>query len=122
MQDEYGYDSNIPMVSSLALYEIDKNKNFTTINNIEHTFPLTTFQSNYEMYIFAVNTSGSPNTTVNQLGSLRIYSCKIYDNDNLIRDFVPCKTLTGTVGLYDIVNQAFYTNVGTGSFIAGPSA
>ena len=122
MQDEYGYDSNVPMVSSLALYEIDKNKNFTTINGVDHTFSSITFQSNYEMYIFAVNTSGSPNTTVNQLGSLRIYSCKIYDNDNLIRDFVPCKTLTGTVGLYDIVNQAFYTNVGTGSFIAGPSA
>lgn len=122
MQDEYGSNSNIPMVSSLALYEIDKNKNFTTINGVDHTFPSATFQTNYEMYIFGVNTSGSPNTSVNQLGSLRIYSCQIYDNDTLVRDFVPCKTLTGTVGLYDIVNNVFYTNAGTGSFISGPSA
>lgn len=123
IQDEYGFNSTNPMSSSLALYEIDKNKNVTFINGVDYTFPSATFQTNYEMYIFGVNTSGSPHTnTVNQLGSLRMHSCQIYDNDILVRDFVPCKTLTGTVGMYDVVNSIFYTNAGTGSFIAGPSA
>lgn len=118
-QDDYGSNTNAPMASTLGIYEIDKNKNVTNINGNIYTFPSSTFQSNYNMYILGINTAGSTN---NQLGSLKIYSCQIYDNDILIRDFVPCKTIEGTVGLYDIVNQVFYTNSGTGSFIAGPSA
>lgn len=118
-QDDYGSNVNAPMASTLRIYEIDKNKNVTNINGNIYTFPSSTFQSNYNIYILGINTAGSTN---NQLGSLKIYSCQIYDNDILIRDFVPCKTVEGTVGLYDVVNQAFYTNAGTGSFIAGPSA
>lgn len=118
-QDDYGSNVNAPMASTLGIYEIDKNKNVTNINGNIYTFPSSTFQSNYNMYILGINTAGSTN---NQLGSLKIYSCQIYDNDILIRDFVPCKTIEGTVGLYDIVNGVFYTNAGTGSFIAGPSA
>lgn len=118
-QDDYGSNVNAPMASTLGIYEIDKNKNVTNINGNIYTFPSSTFQSNYNIYILGINTAGSTN---NQLGSLKIYSCQIYDNDILIRDFVPCKTVEGTVGLYDVVNQAFYTNAGTGSFIAGPSA
>lgn len=118
-QDDYGSNSNAPMASTLGIYEIDKNKNVTNINGNIYTFPLSTFQSSYNMYILGINTAGSTN---NQLGSLKIYSCQIYDNDILIRDFVPCKSVEGTVGLYDVVNQTFYTNAGTGSFIAGLSA
>lgn len=118
-QDDYGSNSNAPMASTLGIYEIDKNKNVTNINGNIYTFPLSTFQSSYNMYILGINTAGSTN---NQLGSLKIYSCQIYDNDTLIRDFVPCKTIDGVIGLYDVVNSVFYTNAGTGSFIAGPSA
>ena len=50
----------------------------------------------------------------------RIYSCKIYSNSALIRQFVPCKNSSGEVGLYDEVNNVFYGNAGTGVFIAGP--
>lgn len=118
-QDDYGPNVNAPIASALGIYEIDKNKNVTNINGNVHTFPSSAFQCNYNMYVLGINTSGSSN---NQLGSLKIYNCQIYDNGTLIRDFVPCKTVEGTVGLYDIVNQTFYTNAGTGSFIAGPSA
>lgn len=118
-QDDYGSNVNAPMASTLGIYEIDKNKNVTNLNGNIYTFPSSTFQSNYNMYILGINTAGSTNI---QLGSLKIYSCQIYDNGTLIRDFVPCKTIEGVVGLYDTVNGAFYTNSGTGSFIAGPSA
>lgn len=118
-QDDYGSNTNAPMASTLGIYEIDKNKNVTNINGNIYTFPSSTFQSNYNMYILGINTAGSTN---NQLGSLKIYNFQIYDNGTLIRDFVPCKTIEGVVGLYDIVNGAFYTNSGTGSFIAGPYA
>lgn len=50
-----------------------------------------------------------------------IYGCKIWNNDTLIRDFVPARRLSDNVlGMYDIVSQQFFTNAGTGEFIAGP--
>ena len=48
------------------------------------------------------------------------YYIKLYDSSNtLIRDYVPCKNPSGEIGLYDLVNQQFYSNAGTGKFIAG---
>lgn len=49
-----------------------------------------------------------------------MYSCKIYDNETLVRNFVPCKNASGAVGLYDTVEGQFYANAGTGTFTAGP--
>lgn len=46
----------------------------------------------------------------------KIYSCQIYDNGTLIRDFVPCINGSGEVGLYDLVGKQFYGNAGTGTF------
>ena len=43
----------------------------------------------------------------------------IWDGDAKVRDFVPCKNPSGTVGLYDLVGGEFYGNSGTGTFIAG---
>ena len=51
-----------------------------------------------------------------------LYSCKIYDNDTLIRDFVPVKRISDNeYGLWDKVTKAFYPNTGTGAFTAGPA-
>ena len=49
----------------------------------------------------------------------KIYSCQIYDNDTLVRDFVPCTDSSGAAGLYDLVNDVFYANAGTGVFSVG---
>lgn len=51
---------------------------------------------------------------------LVIYACKIYDNDTLVRDYIPARRNSdGELGLYDKVNKEFYANAGTGTFIAG---
>lgn len=50
----------------------------------------------------------------------RIYYLKIYDNNILIRNFVPCyRKSDGVIGLYDKVNNKFYRNKGTGTFTKG---
>ena len=50
-----------------------------------------------------------------------IYSAKIYLNAVLSRYFVPCyKKEDNTPGLFDILNNTFYPNQGTGSFDIGP--
>lgn len=74
-----------------------------------------TFQPTLSMYLFAFNTGG----TASDIGSLTIYSCKIFDNGTLVRNFIPAKNSGGTIGLYDVVNNKFYTNAGSGTFTAG---
>lgn len=50
--------------------------------------------------------------------SARIYSCKIWDNSVLVRDFTPVRL--GVTGyLYDNVSDTLFGNDGTGSFIIG---
>jgi hypothetical protein len=50
----------------------------------------------------------------------KIYYCQIYDNETLIRNFVPVKRNSDNKpGMYDLVNDVFYVNAGTGEFVMG---
>ena len=49
------------------------------------------------LYLFAYNTGSG----VQNYGYLKIYSCKIWDGDELVMDLTPCKNGAGTIGLYD---------------------
>lgn len=49
-----------------------------------------------------------------------VYDFKLYENDNLVRHYIPCyRKSDKKPGLYDIVNNVFYTNQGTGEFLYG---
>lgn len=98
-------------------HAIDMNKNVVDIDGETTTLSANNFQSAYNMLLFATITAGSTDT---QKGCARLYSCQIYDNGTLIRDYVPCKNATGMIGLCDLVNGVFYGNSGSGVFIAGP--
>ena len=50
----------------------------------------------------------------------KIYNVKIYNFGNLVRNMIPCKNSSNVIGMYDLVNDTFYTNQGTGDFTAGP--
>lgn len=68
------------------------------------------------MYAFAFNRNGTPYKAVNT----RIYSIKHYYQGSIIQNLLPAKRNSDDVlGLYDLVNDVFYTNSGTGSFIGG---
>lgn len=48
------------------------------------------------------------------------YYIKVYKSGTLVRDYVPCvRNSDGVAGLYDKVENKFYTNSGTGSFGSG---
>lgn len=54
------------------------------------------------------------------LHKAKYYSYKIYNDDVLERDFVPCyRKADDVIGMYDIVNDVFYTNSGSGTFTKG---
>ena len=51
---------------------------------------------------------------------MQLYTFKIYDNDVLVRDFMPCyRKSDNEIGLFDSVNGKFYTNKGSGTFEMG---
>lgn len=72
------------------------------------------------IFIFANHGDGT-SEAIQTIGGMILYSFKMYDNNMLVRDFVPCyRTTDGVIGLYDKVENKFYTNKGTGTFIKGP--
>lgn len=114
---DYGTKRFTGTTSAQSLINLNFNKNVVKFNDESYTFDTQTFQSNSNLTIFGRNTGG----TVQYTAKMKLYSCEIYDNGTLIRNFIPCKNSSGTIGLYDIVNSQFYTNVGTGGvFTAGP--
>lgn len=70
----------------------------------------------YPMFLFGNNRNGKFSEGV----AMKLYSFKVYENDVLIADYIPCKQ-GNAVGLYDDVAGAMNLPLGTGDFTAGPS-
>ena len=114
---DYASSNNALTVKPTGKFTIDSDKNKCYINGeLVFTATYKTFASPVNMYIFNNNNNGS----LSGGSSAKLYNCSIYDNGVLIRSFIPCKNASGTVGLYDSVNNQFYKNAGSGAFIAGP--
>ncbi len=109
---------------------IDINRGTFVLDGTEYlSLPYKNFSVDFPLYIFAGNWGGQE---LEQPTEYRLYYFKIYDNDVLVRDFVPSyNTVTmidadgnecpkGTIGLYDRVEEKFYTNKGAESFLKGP--
>ena len=70
--------------------------------------------------IMADKEEGGAKEQVKHYSSLRLYRFKIYENGQIVRDYIPCyKKSSNEIGLYDIINNKFYTNNGTGAFSKG---
>lgn len=81
--------------------------------NLSYSGSLTT----YPYFLFLRNNGGTPDTTYN--APMRLYYVKIWDNDSLVRDFIPCLDASNVPCLYDLVEGKAYYNAGTGSFTYG---
>lgn len=99
-------------VSAAIRRSYDKNKEATTIDGITKSYTNSGFQADYNMALLAINAAG----TAQWFASMKLYSCQIYDNGTLIRDFQPCINASGAVGMYDLVQHKFYGNAGPGAF------
>ena len=71
--------------------------------------------TNCSAFLGAMNSG----TSASLFAKMTIYSCQIYDNDILIRDYVPAKDKSGAIGLYDKVNNNFVKSASSTEFIAG---
>ena len=82
----------------------DQNKNVCKIGDKELSATYASFASSLNMYLFACNVAGE----TLYCSHLRLYSCKIYDNGTLVRDFIPAMNASGEAGLYDLTNDVWY--------------
>ena len=74
-----------------------------------------TFSSTQQLRLFGVVDAS------NRYAIINMYGLRISEGDVLIRDFIPAKRNSdNVVGMYDTVSKTFFTNAGSGNFIAGP--
>ena len=115
---QYGYNGHSNVGSALQAnvdYQISSSGNKVTINGNEYSnLSSGNFITAQNLILF--NITGGTYTGL----PMRLYSFKLYDNNVLVRNFVPCyRRADNAIGLYDTVDGKFYTNEGTGSFSKG---
>lgn len=92
----------------------DVSKNGYRLNGTNYQWgTVADFTSAVNIHIFA---SASDNIGI----EARCYAFRIWNGNTIVRDMVPVKKSDGTIGFLDLVNNTFYGNSGTGTFIAGP--
>ena len=104
--------------SVLNRMTLDFNKNIVTLGGVSQSYTKSTFTPDLEMPLFTSNSGGSI-TGDTYKAKMKVYSCQIYDNGTLVRDYIPCKNASGVAGLYDLANGVFYQNAGAGTFAVG---
>ena len=104
-------------------YIVQTDKDGLLLDNREYLIPFGTqnyFETEGTLWLFMYNAkTGLPLSE--KRSSFRVYSSRLYDNDVLVRDFIPILDHNGTPCMYDKVEKKFYYNQGTGQFIAGPA-
>ena len=99
-------------------YTFIMDKNGFNVNGTTGTFSEPTISTNSNIFLFMVKRASSQ--VIDSNAQKRIYYCKLYDNETLVRNLVPCYRKSDNVmGMYDKVSGKFYTNAGTGTFTKG---
>ena len=101
-------------------FDLDVPNNIITVDSTQFEKISTAFDTQLNFWLFGRNSNYDSYKFYN---SSKLYSCQMYYNNELVRDFIPCyRNSDNVVGLYDIVNDVFYTNQGTGDFTYGSVA
>ena len=106
-----------------AKYTIDMYPGSMSINGTRYTTEaIASFSSPVPLTLFTVKNNRDYIYTDpvhhvdSRMSHLKLYSCKIWDNDTLVRDFIPVIDWQGVPCLYDQVEGIFYYNSGTSDF------
>lgn len=99
----------------ITIKKVSDNSNVTTIS----TSSASVGNSNKPIYIFDTNTTNQSGLHPDGSRSyMKLYRFKIYEGDNLVRDYVPA--LQGSIpGLYDLKEGGFLSSVTTKAFDYG---
>ena len=102
----FNYKSTTDAVATLT--------NKTTGQSQTHIIgKLETFSTN-PLYLFCSKDRGAIYSWI------KMYGCKIYDGDALVRDYIPAVDENGVGYMFDRVSHTIYDNAGTGAFSYPP--
>lgn len=97
-------------------HTVSHSKTLYIDNNLVTTFNNSTFSEDSSLCIFALNETTNLYTGTNPV---RMKWFKLYDNNVLIRDYIPVKDNNNVYCLFDLVENKPYYNRGTGDFTGG---
>ena len=116
----HGSNNSQLATNGVGRVAINRNANTCSITSSTGTVTLTatasTFTADYPMLLFSMNNAGEPGTPA----AMKLYSCQIYDVSTLVRNYIPCVSSSGEVGLWDDVNSVVYVDAAGVGFVAGP--
>lgn len=112
-------DKNIFRIDGIGEYDAAALTEGTTVENgiLTKVFDVQTFTAPRTFLIGAINSAASGGNIY--IGKSCFAETRMYDNGVLVRDYIPCTNPDGIPGMYDIANDAFYRNAGTGEFLTG---
>ena len=115
--DYFGSNATLTISDTSKRTIIDKSANIVTLfgSTLTNT-AVSSGECSYPLYLFAGNNLGSMLLPI----ACRLYSCQIYDNGTLVRDYVPCFDANGAAGLYEMVEGYFDWGLGSDYCTAGP--
>lgn len=107
------YTSSIASTTKTTFY---MNKQNLLVNGSSvTTFSSIATSSSNNLIIFGAKTDGAYGS-----GKWDVYSWEHWTNGTKDRNMVPARRISDNVyGMYDTINNVFYTNIGTGSFSGG---
>ena len=123
----FGYILGSSSNSYTNLVEADLNRHIFVLDAKNSVFSIdnNSYQSSYSMSgeqnpmaLFAQRGTSAFNASAN----MKCYGCKIYNDNTLVRDFIPCKDENNVGFMLDTVESKVYLNIGTGSFVVGEEA
>ena len=104
----YQFKINYPTVGIIGFDDITKT-GFTNVTSV----------SQQNLYLFGYNAGGTYSTDFSVL-EMKLYALTMWDNNQIIHNYIPAKNPSNVIGIYDTVTGTFLTNAGSGAFVAGP--
>ena len=116
----YGYNNMSQEIGKKAIintdYKLNKMKNLLYVDdNLIYSGSYGYFNVPVSMYIFGMN----QNDEAIFKSKIMLYYMEVYDNDTLVRDYIPVLNSSNRPCLFDKVERKCYYNQGTGEFLYG---
>lgn len=100
---------------------ITVDKNIATVDGTNYSISYTNATFSHWIWVFCYNNWETPESRL--FSSNKLYKLDIY-NENWVKiyDLYPAyRKSDNVIGLYDLVNDVFYTNIGSGTFTKWPN-
>ena len=103
--------------TNVHTFVLDAKNKTCSIDNTTQSFTSSgSLNGQRSIYLFARHTTVE---YANRPCNAKVYCCKIWDNDVLVRDMIPVLDWNYVPCMYDRITEQLFYNAGTGDFVAG---